>query len=154
MYNMPVEVKSQQAYFFGVVMSEEKRQSISGLMKNYGKELILDIHNCDTSKFNRKDLRKYLDELCELIDMEQDDLHWWDYEGVPDEERDTEPHLVGTSVVQFITTSDIVIHSLDILERIYINIFSCKDFDADVAAKFTRDFFSGQIVSRHVIDRV
>jgi len=123
-------------------------------MKNYGKELILDIHNCDTSKFNRKDLRKYLDELCELIDMEQDDLHWWDYEGVPDEERDTEPHLVGTSVVQFITTSDIVIHSLDILERIYINIFSCKDFDADVAAKFTRDFFSGQIVSRHVIDRV
>jgi len=28
MYNMPVEVKSQQAYFFGVVMSEEKKKMI------------------------------------------------------------------------------------------------------------------------------
>jgi S-adenosylmethionine/arginine decarboxylase-like enzyme len=38
-------------------------------------------------------------------------------------------------------TSSIVIHTLDILKTVYVNIFSCKDFDPDLAAAFTRDWF-------------
>jgi len=120
----------------------------------YGKELILDLHECDISKFNRADLEIYLKKLCDLIDMERCDLHWWDYVGVPEEERDTEAHLVGTSVVQFIKTSDIVIHTLDILKKAYFNIFSCKDFDEKAAAEFSKEYFGGIIASQHVIDRI
>ena len=46
----------------------------------YGYELIIDLHQCDPTLFNRKDLTRFFDELCELIDMEQEDLHFWDYE--------------------------------------------------------------------------
>lgn len=125
-------------------------------MNGYGKELILDIHNCDVDKFNRKDIEAYLVELCDnIIDMERADLHWWDYEDDYQEEYDNAPpHLKGTSCVQFIMTSTIVIHSLEDLERMFINIFSCKDFDANLTASFTAEFFGGEIKNTHIINRV
>lgn len=73
---------------------------------------------------------------------------------MPPEEQQTEPHLKGTSAVQFIMTSNIVIHTLDLLKAVYINVFSCKEFDADVAREFTERWFKGRTVSSHVIDRI
>lgn len=122
-------------------------------MKPYGKELILDLHHCDSGRFTRKNIRNYFRELCELIDMERCKLSWWDDYGLPPEECQTEPHLKGTSAIQFILTSNITIHTLDLLNNAYINIFSCKDFDADAAMKFSADWFKGKIVNSHLIER-
>ena len=121
--------------------------------KNYGKELILDLHKCNPKKFNRRALAKFFRELCDLIDMERCELFWWDDYGLPPEERQTEPHLKGTSAVQFIMTSNITIHTLDIMGNVYLNIFSCKDFDAKKATNFCRKFFEGKAVKATVIDR-
>lgn len=123
-------------------------------MNPYGYELILDLHNCDPSTFNRGDIEKYFVELCKLIDMERCKLSWWDDHDVPPEEQQTEPHLKGTTAVQFILTSNIVIHTLDLLGAVYINIFSCKDFDTEIAKNFSAEWFKGTIVSSHVIDRI
>jgi len=123
-------------------------------MKYYGKELILDLHNCNPTTFNRKSIRRYFIELCKVIDMKRSKLTWWDDYKVPEEERQTEPHLKGTSAVQFIMTSNITIHTLDLLGAVYINIFSCKDFDAEIAKKFTSDWFTGNIVNSQEIDRI
>ncbi len=122
-------------------------------MKRYGKELILDIHDCDSSTFTRKSIRNFFKELCDLIEMKRSRLVWWDDYGVPPEEQETEPHLKGTSAVQFIETSNIVIHTLDILESVYLNIFSCKDFDTNVAEKFSQEWFKGKVVNLQVIER-
>ena len=122
--------------------------------KNYGKELILDIHDCDTSTFTRKSIEEFCIELCKLIKMQREDLHFWDDEGLPPEEKQTLPHTSGISAVQFILTSNITIHALDILKRVYVNIFSCKDFDTKVAKDFTKKWFKGKIITNHVIDRV
>jgi S-adenosylmethionine/arginine decarboxylase-like enzyme len=120
----------------------------------YGKELILDLHHCDEGKFNRTELEKYFTEMCDLLDMEKCALFWWDDHGLPPEECQTEPHLKGTSAVQFIMTSNITIHTLDILKRVYLNIFSCKEFDAMEAMKFSLKYFDGAIISFHVVERV
>lgn len=120
----------------------------------YGKELIIDIHNCNPLTFNRKSIKKYFKELCKLIDMERCKLSWWDDHGIPPEEQQTEPHLKGTTAVQFIMTSNIVIHTLDILGSVYINIFSCKDFDSEVVKEFSANWFKGYIVNSHLIDRI
>ena len=124
-------------------------------MDNYGKELILDIHNCDVSKFNRLDIKNYLIELCDnIIDMEREDLHWWDYEDDPEGYEEAPAHLKGTSCVQFIRTSTIVIHSLVDLRKIFINIFSCKNFDMEQAATFTGIYFDGAVkTQRNIIRR-
>ena len=122
-------------------------------MKPYGKELILDLHHCDSMTFTRNSIRNYFRKLCELIDMERCKLSWWDDYGLPPEECQTEPHLKGTTAIQFILTSNITIHTLDLLNNAYINIFSCKDFDADAAMKFSADWFKGEIVNSHLIER-
>ncbi len=124
------------------------------MTQDYGKELIIDLHLCDSALFTRRDIRNYFKRLCELIDMERSDLHWWDDLHTPEEEKETEPHLKGTSAIQFIKTSNIVIHTLDILKSAYINIFSCKEFDSDSALEFTRDWFKGTVVNYQVVRRV
>ena len=119
----------------------------------YGYELILDLHACDATKFNRDAIERFCTGLCELIDMERCDLHFWDDYGVPEDERQTEPKTKGTSAVQFILTSTIVIHTLDLMEAAYVNIFSCKEFDANTAARYSAKWFcstdwTGRVVTR------
>ena len=85
--------------------------------------------------------------------MERAKLFWWDDWGVAPEDRETEPHLKGTTAVQFIRTSTITIHTLDLMSNVYLNIFSCKDFNTDVVKDFSQDWFLGKIVSSHVLER-
>ena len=86
--------------------------------------------------------------------MVRADLHFWDDLDTPEEEKQTELHTVGTSAVQFILTSNVTIHTLDLLKRVYINIFSCKDFDPEIAQSITEGWFEGVTVSSHFIERV
>ncbi|MCK5642103.1 MAG: S-adenosylmethionine decarboxylase [Gammaproteobacteria bacterium] len=120
----------------------------------YGKELILDLHDCDTSKFTRTDIKEYLDLLCSQIEMEREDLYFWDYMGDLEGYEKAPSHLKGTSCVQFIRTSNITIHTLDDLCKVFINIFSCKDFNAFKAKEFTELFFGGKVVNLWEIERL
>jgi len=123
-------------------------------MKKFGAELILDLHGCDPSTFTRKSISRYFADLCKLIDMKPEELHFWDDFDVPLGERQTSAHTQGTSAVQFILTSSIVIHTLDQMGAIYINIFSCKDFDPDIAEQFTVDWFGATDCSARFIERI
>lgn len=123
-------------------------------IKVYGYELILDLHGCDPATFNRKSLRQYFKKLCEAIDMKRCKLCFWDDVGVPEEERQTSPHTKGTSAVQFILTSNITIHTLDLLKSAYINIFSCKAFDRKIAEEITKEWFNASECITHFIERI
>jgi hypothetical protein len=39
--------------------------------ENYGMEVIIDLHYCNVTKFNRKNLKKFFIELCDLIKVER-----------------------------------------------------------------------------------
>ena len=122
--------------------------------KPYGYELILDLHECDATTFTRESIDNYFEKLCKAIDMVQCERYWWDDIGVPQEEQQTLSHTKGTSAVQFILTSSIVIHTLDLMNAAYINIFSCKGFDHKVATEITTDWFKAQSRRKHFIERV
>ncbi len=122
--------------------------------KIYGFELILDLHGCDVGKFTRKSIEGYMVTICDAIGMEREDLHFWDYEGVPEEEIPKDSHLLGVTAVQFITTSNIVIHTLDKLEAVYLNIFSCKKYDTELAEKITREWFGAKDCRTNFIERI
>jgi len=123
-------------------------------MNSYGKELILDLHECDSTKFTRYYIKKYFIQLCDLIEMERCDLYFWDYKGYLEEYDKAPDHLKGTSAVQFISTSNIVVHTLDILGKVFINIFSCKDFSEEDAADFSAKIFGGTIANKVVLKRL
>ena len=115
--------------------------------KRYGMELILDLHGCNVKTFTKENISRFFVELCDLIDMKRhgDPMFWYDDSNIV--------HLKGTSAVQFIETSDVVIHCLDILEAVYLNIFSCKEFDVKAAENFSVKFFGAREQNAIVIDR-
>ncbi len=123
-------------------------------MKNYGKELILDVHDCNPELFTRTCIEDFFIDLCKEIDMEKCDHHFWDYAGYPEEYEKAPDHLKGISAVCFIKTSNIMIHTLDVLKVAYINIFSCKDFNVLDAANFTAEYFEGKIRNYKTVDRI
>ncbi len=125
----------------------------AGISNAYGVELILDLHDCDPATFTRDSLDAFFTQLCECIDMEKCAVHFWDDVGVPEEDQQTLPHTKGTSAVCFILTSSIVIHTLDLMKAAYVNIFSCKEFDTDEAAKFTAKWFSSTNWTANVVVR-
>lgn len=120
----------------------------------YGFELIMDLHGCDVSKFNRTSLDNYFEKLCKAIDVVKCERYFWDDVGVSTEERQTSPQTKGTSAVQFILTSNIVIHTLDELGAVYVNIFSCKPFDREVAEQLTSEWFGANKCTTHFIERI
>lgn len=120
----------------------------------YGFELIMDLHWCDSEKFNRESLNRYFTNLCDLIEMEKCEVHFWDDVDVPPEEQQTDPKTKGTSAVCFILTSTIVIHTLDLLGVVYVNIFSCKEFEPDAAKNFTAGWFEGIIRNSTFVRRI
>ncbi len=120
---------------------------------SFGYELILDLEGCTRSQFERVHLTQFFKKLCSLLEMERGPLHFWDYE--PDDEaRGQAPeNLAGISAVQFISTSNITIHTLDHGGRVYLNIFSCKEFSVRDATVYCQEFFGGVIVSVHTLVR-
>jgi len=134
--------------------TKRERMCIPKNKKRYGMEAVIDLKNCNVKKFTRKSIKKWLKILCdEKIDMIRDKLVWWDDFEIPEEDKQSLPHTSGISGVQFILTSSIVFHTLDMTGELYINIFSCKDFDGQVAIDFTKEWFEGEIRKQHVIDR-
>lgn len=112
----------------------EKREEI-GYKGGYGLELVTDLHGCDLSDLSKEKLEKFFIDLCDLIHMKRhgDPIYWEDYSGIP--------HLHGISAVQFIETSTIVCHPIPMKNALYLNIFSCKEFNTDDALEFCRKFW-------------
>ena len=80
--------------------------------------------------------------------------HWWDYKWHPFARRKAPAHLKGTTVCQFIYTSNITIHTLDAAGTLLLNVFSCKKFDSDEVVEFAVNYFSGRLLNRKEIKRL
>ena len=119
------------------------------IKQSYGKELALDLYGCDKNIISsKKELQKYTDKLCKLIEMKKYGKTIIPHFG------HKEAHIKGYSLVQLIETSSITGHFSELWNSAYINIFSCKEFDAKIATKFSKDFFKAKKVVFRLTERV
>ena len=100
----------------------------------WGKEAVCDIRGCNLSYV--KDparIASFAKELVKRLDMEA----WGEPQvihfGVGDK--------AGWTLVQLITTSNIVAHFNDVDGSCYLNVFSCKDFTPDIVDQCIAEFF-------------
>lgn len=116
-------------------------------MTPYGMELLLDLKGCDLSDLSPKKLEDYFIQLCDLIGMKRhgEPLFWEDHSNIP--------HLHGVSAIQFIETSNVVCHPLPLLNAVYVNVFSCKMFDTELAKRFSLEFWRAESVVFTVVTR-
>lgn len=98
----------------------------------------LDIHGCAPELIRDPAyIKDFVIQLCDLIEMK----------------RFGEPVIVdfgedervsGYSLTQLIETSLISAHFANQSNAVYLDIFSCKYYDPNVAAEFSRNFFKGE----------
>jgi len=118
------------------------------MKKNYGKELILDIFGCDPKIIrSKKKILEYSNKICNLIKMKK--------YGKPTCERFGfgKDFTAGFSLVQLIESSLVSGHFSELWNKVYINIFSCKNFDDKKAAAFTEKFFKAKKIKNRVLIR-
>ena len=110
----------------------------------WGLSCNVDVKNCDP-EFIRCQYKiiDYVIQLCEIIDMRR----YGDCQVVHFGEDEK---VAGYSMVQLIETSLISGHFANQTNNAYLDIFSCKHFDPDQAAAFTKDYFKGSEVTLNV----
>ena len=108
------------------------------MRKFWGKSAVIDLYDCNEYVKNPKKIEEFVKELCELIKMKR---HGHLYL-----ERFGDGKLEGYSFMQFIETSSITAHfeEQENPKKAFIDIFSCKDFDAEKAAEFCKNFFDAK----------
>jgi len=113
----------------------------------FGWELIMDLYGCNQHTISsKKEIGRFARELCDVIDMKPYGDPQTPYFG------ENQEHTKGHSLLQFIETSSIIGHFSEKTGAAYINIFSCKEYDIELAEKFTKEFFGAEDVrSRFII---
>jgi len=108
----------------------------------WGQLTILDLPNCEHDILTDKlRIREFCSGLCSKIGMRP--------YGPPVIERFGEGNLRGISATQLIETSSITVHCDEIDNRVFVDIFSCKEFNDVDAWKYCEEYFgSGQPVVR------
>ncbi len=122
-------------------------------MIGYGKTLVLDLQHDQLPPISKTLITNFCVQLCDVLDMTRADLHFWAYAD-EHEYNEAPDHLKGVSAVQFIETSSIVFHSLDITKKIYLEIFSCKDFHVRGVEQFCTDFFNAKVLKSVTLQRI
>ena len=99
-----------------------------------GQLTIIDLKECDEYLVkDKKALEEFVLKLCGVIRMKP--------YGKPLIKRFGKGKLKGYTAVQLIETSNIIVHLDEFGKKIFIDIFSCKKFNAVKAGEFAKEYF-------------
>ena len=103
----------------------------------WGMLAAIDLHGCDRERLADPDtIRAFVPVVIEAIGMKA--------HGPTLLERFGEGDLEGWSAMQFIETSSLTIHADEFSGRCYVDVFSCKAFDPELAAGIAVRYFGGE----------
>jgi len=117
-------------------------------MRLFGPHLIIDGTKCDTTKLgDRVLIEQILDDYPRAIGMTKiGGPYLFDYQA-PD------PAYSGVSGIVIIAESHIAIHTFPALDYFTMDIFSCKNFDPEVAIAYIKEAFGCQEMDRTLVQR-
>jgi S-adenosylmethionine decarboxylase len=114
----------------------------------WGQHLVLDLAGCPRDRLTNADhLRAWVFELIDAIKMKA--------YGEPQLEHFATHSYdaAGYTLLQLIETSNICAHFAENLGQVYIDVFSCKRFDSEIAVQVCRKYFAPETVDMHVLER-
>jgi S-adenosylmethionine decarboxylase len=128
-------------------MSEDcSRTEPSGKLP-WGLLSCIDLYECDPNIIRDAEaIKKFVVQLCDLIKMkrfgETQVIHFGEDERV-----------AGFSMTQLIETSLISAHFANQSNTTYLDVFSCKTYDAEIVAEFAKKFFKAKRLRRQSLYR-
>jgi S-adenosylmethionine decarboxylase len=96
---------------------------------------------------SRENVYNWIKHLVRVIDMEPIGEPYIEYTAAEF------PDKAGFTAVQIIVTSSIVAHFIDGTGHIYIDVFSCKEFDNDIVIKCVEDAFVAKKIRTSFLTR-
>lgn len=113
----------------------------------WGYHLILDCGKCDMNAITNRDvIADFTKTLVNQIGMKAF--------GEPQIVRfGEEEHLKGYTLVQLIHTSCVTAHFCDASGDAYLDIFSCKEFDVEIAKNVVKAFFKPDTMTELYLTR-
>ncbi|NQT32275.1 MAG: adenosylmethionine decarboxylase [Candidatus Omnitrophica bacterium] len=120
----------------------------TGRNESFGPHLMLDLRRCNKDKLSDYNLVfNTLNELPEKINMTKiTQPYVFPYSGLVPEDKG----ITGTVII---AESHISIHTFQERDYCFVDVFSCKDFDVDIAANYLVDAFDSQDYDKHVVSR-
>jgi S-adenosylmethionine/arginine decarboxylase-like enzyme len=110
----------------------------------WGLSCAFDFNEADKRKIsNPSTVKQFIKELCDAIKMKMYGETWIEKFASHDEK------LFGITVLQAIETSSITAHFAENIGEIYLDVFSCAEYDPQVVLNFTEKFFlcKGKIIN-------
>jgi S-adenosylmethionine decarboxylase len=98
----------------------------------------IDIHHCDPALIrDEAAIKDFVVQLCDLIEMKR-------YGDTVVVHFGEDERVAGFSMTQLIETSLISAHFANQTNNVYLDIFSCKYYEPEIAAEFSKKFFKGE----------
>lgn len=117
------------------------------MKKAWGLSSSIDVYNCNREKLASEEaIRQYTKELCIRMDVTMHGDPLMVLFG-------NDPSIFGWSMAQMIETSLVSGHFIQLPRTAYVDIFSCKYYDARKMIEFTVDFFEGDSYTFHSVLR-
>jgi len=118
----------------------------------WGKHLIIDANLCDEINIrNIEKIKHFIDDLCEIGKMEKKGELI--IEEFPETKFNIENDLVGFSIVQIISLSNITLHINFISRTIYFDFFTCGALKTDLIAVLFNNYFNPKTIKKIILQR-
>ena len=116
--------------------------------KGFGPHLMLDLNQCDSKKLDSIDLCfKFLNELPDQIGMTKiTQPYVFPYDGLVPEDK-------GITGMVIIAESHLSVHTFPLKNYAFIDIFSCKPFNTELATSFCIALFDSADPKVHLVAR-
>jgi S-adenosylmethionine/arginine decarboxylase-like enzyme len=115
-------------------------------LRTWGKHLILDAAGCSPKRIGSSIvIKNFTNELVRRIDMKA--------YGEPQIVMFGTGNKKGYTLIQLIETSNIAGHFVEENNTMYLDVFSCKDFDAEIVKELVSEYFDAQTFSSRVLLR-
>jgi len=116
------------------------------VLRTWGKHLILDAAGCSPKMIgNAVVVKSFAKSLVKRIDMVP--------YGEPQVVMFGSGNKKGYTLVQLIETSNITAHFVEENNSMYLDVFSCKDFDSSVVEEAVKEYFDAQVFKSTTILR-
>lgn len=103
-------------------------------------EISIDMYGCNPETLRSKEkIQEFVIELCKLIEVTR-----FGETVIVDFGED--PRISGYSMVQLIETSLVSAHFANQSNAIYLNVFSCKEFNHHLVEDFAQKFFEAKSI--------
>ena len=119
--------------------------------KAFGIHYILDADDCKGEMKDRKHIQDFIDTLISKLGMKKKGETVFEY--FEDNDYNRERDIVGWSVVQIISLSNITIHINEISRTIYLDVFTCGESDDLTVSLLFSDFFKATKMKKQIIYR-